>query len=185
MGENPLADNAFSSFSAPLPYITSQAYNFGFVIDELLCVTNTRYSVSNKWIVAKLSSGSIIQIDAKMVNTRRPITHEPTPANKEEHLMPYKKNIPFTNLWTISEAATLKRVTRGISVGSPIESTSLFFAYGELDLFFRTINPAKNFDSIPADFDFLMLGLILSGVVVAIVVAKQMAQSKKIKKEWK
>jgi len=185
VGDNPLKDNVFSAFSAPLPYITSQSYNFGFVIDELLCVTQTRYSVSNKWIVAKLSSGSLIQIDAKFVNTRRPMTYEPTQANKEEHLMPYKKNIPFSNLWTISEAATLGRIRKAISVGSPIESTSLFFAYGELDLFFRTINPAKNFDSIPADFDFLMLGLILSGVVVAIVVAKHMAQSKKVQKEWK
>jgi len=185
VGDNPLKDNVFSAFSAPLPYITSQAYNFGFAIDELLCVTQTKYSVSNKWIVAKLSSGSLIQLDAKFVNTRRPLTFEPTQSNKEEQLMPYKKNIPFSNLWTISESATLKRITKGISVGSPIESTSLFFAYGDLDLFFRTINPAKNFDSIPADFDFLMLGLILSGVVVAIVVAKHMAQSKKVQKEWK
>jgi len=185
VGDNPLDGNTFSSLNAPLPYITSQSYNFGFVIDELLCVTNTKYSVSNKWIIAKLSSGSIIQIDAKFVNTRRPITYEPTAANKEEHLMPYIKNIPFSNLWTISEAVTLKRIHHGVSVGSPIESTSLFFAYGGLDLFFRTINPAKNFDSIPADFDFLMLGMILTGVVVAIVVAKQMAQSKKINKEWK
>jgi len=183
--DNPLENNVFSAFNAPLPFITSQAYNFGFVIDSLLCVTNTRYSVSNKWILAKLASGSIVQIDSKWLNTRRPITYEPTAANKEEQLIPYKKHIPFNNFMTLSHENTLNRVTRAISVGSPIESTSLFFAFGELDLFFSTIKPSKNFDTIPADFDYPMLALILSGVVIAIIVAKQMVQSKKINKEWK
>merc|ERR1712154_2686 len=152
---------------------------------KLLCVSNTRYSVSNKWILAKLSSGSIIQIDSKWLNTRRPINHESTAANKEEQLIPYKKNIPFNNLWTLSHSKILNRINNAISIGSPIESTSLFFAFGQLDLFYTTIKPSKNFDTIPQDFDYPMLALILSGVCIAIFVAKQMVQSKKIKKEWK
>lgn len=186
VGENPLGDdNIFSSFNSPLPNPTYQAYNFMYSIDKLLCVSNTRYSVSNKWILAKLSSGSIIQIDSKWLNTRRPINHEPTQSNKEEQLIPYKKYIPFNNFWTLSQEYTLNRINNAISIGSPIESTSIFLGYGQLDYFYTTLKPSKNFDTIPPDFDYAMLALILSGVCIAIFVAKQMVQSKKIKKEWK
>eukprot|EP01084_Bolivina_argentea_P170684 295772_1 len=147
--DNPLDDNVFSAFNAPLPYITSQAYTFGLAIRNLLCVSSTRYSVSNKWILATLSSGSVIQIDSKWLNTRRPVKNDATQANKEEQLIPYKKNIPFNNLWTLSHGNTLRRITKGISVGSPIESTSSVFAYGQLDLFYALFNPSRNFDTIP------------------------------------
>eukprot|EP01084_Bolivina_argentea_P320669 556430_1 len=185
VNENPLLNNIFSSFNAKLPYITSQSYNFKYSIDKLLCISNTKYSVSNKWLIIKLSSGSIIQIDNKWLNTRRPINYEVTQANKEEQLIPYKKNIPFNNLWTLSHQNTLNRINYAISTGSPIESTSVVFAYGNLDLFYTTIKPSKNFDTIPPDFDYPMLALILSGVIIGIIVAKKMAQSKKTKKEWK
>lgn len=184
--ENPLKHTFSSIYNSSIsPFITSQVYNYPFIIQSLFTVTHTRYSVSNKWIIMQLQSGNIVKLDAAFVNTRRPISNEITAANKMEFLISYRKFLPFQSLWVLSEEHNMLNTVRGlVSVSTPIESTSLVFGYG-VDFFFRRISPSRNFDTIPNDFDYLMLFLILGGVIVAIFVAKKLAQRRKLSKEWK
>ncbi|ETO22708.1 hypothetical protein RFI_14487 [Reticulomyxa filosa] len=198
VSSNPLGtENTFSSFNAPLPIITTQAYNYQYGIEKLLCVTNTKYSITNKWILIKLTSGSVVAIDGHFLNSRRPVVDElyvclfgclhviifiyvllpfySKEEHQEEKLRPYLQFLPFNTLTVVSHEYTLNRLKSVISVGSTIESTTLIFGSG-LDMFYRRLTPSDTFDRISDDFDFLVLFGMLVGIVVAIVVTKYMGQ---------
>ena len=71
-----------------------------------------------------------------------------------------------------------------ISTPSAVESTSLVLAYG-LDIFYVRCTPSKEFDMLAADFNYSLLILIISGLMVATFVAKQTVAQMVLRKAWK
>ena len=125
-------------------------------------VSATRYGVTHKNILLQCTDDSIQQITPFELSSRRPLIDDANGIFKEEMLLPYDGSLKFNPFLTISQFHSLSHLKELKSTQTYIESTSLLFGYG-LDLFSRRLSPSNQFDMLAADFDYLMLILVLSG----------------------
>ena len=78
-------------------------------------------------------------------------------ADREEGLVPYMPTLGGVNhLTVISHKNAIGRPARVVTAPTTLESTSLVLAFG-IDLFVSRVAPAKEFDRLNEDFNFVAL----------------------------
>lgn len=140
----------------PKPYVVSQA----FVIPEPishLAVTQTRQGITVRQLICTLpASNAIIGIPRHVLDPRRPIGRDPTPAEVEEGLFRYTPNLEFDGRWYLTHSRDVAGIRQVIVTPTLLESTGLVFAFGG-DVFGTRVAPSQAFDILGSSFAKLQL----------------------------
>ena len=148
-----------------LPSVVSQTYVLGAPISALQ-VTQTRQGITSRQLLAYLpQSHGIAGIPRMLLEPRRPIGRDPTPAEAEEGLMRYHPAIEIDPKSVVTHEREVLGVEKIIAAPAVVESTSLVFAYG-VDVFGTRVAPSFLFDILGKGFN----KLALVGTVVALFV---------------
>ncbi len=91
-----------------------------------------------------------------MLDPRRPVGRDPTPAEAEEGLFRYAPVVEFDPKWIITHQREVLGMKKVITSPALLESTSLVFAYG-LDIFGTRVTPSLAFDILGHGFGKLQL----------------------------
>ncbi|VEN56072.1 unnamed protein product [Callosobruchus maculatus] len=172
--------SVFSSYAVSLlPHVQSQSYILP-ASPVSMTVTLTERGITNKFLLVGLSNGGVIEIPWLLLQPRL----NDLPCGPEESCIPYMPEIPLPSEAVINYNQTIGRV-KGIEVApARLESTSHVLVYG-LDLFYTKVAPSKTFDMLKEDFDYMMIILVLTGLVVASYLTKYLAAKKALKQMWK
>lgn len=146
-----------------LPYVVSQAYSIPGPI-TLLSVTSTVQGITPRSILGFLPSlKSLISIPRSVVDPRRPVGRDPVPAELEEGLFRYTALLEFDPKWVISHKRDILSLLKVVTSPSRLESTSLVFAFGDVDIFGTRVAPIGGFDLLGKGFGKLQLvGTVLA-----------------------
>ncbi|XP_044599421.1 ER membrane protein complex subunit 1 isoform X2 [Cotesia glomerata] len=170
----------FSSLTTTrLPLVERQAFIFPATI-ETMQETITEKGITSKHILVSLANGGILELPWMLVDPRRPIN----PELREEGVIPYMPEIPIHMDAIINYNQSVFRVSGIHTSPSGLESTSLVFAHG-IDLFYTRVAPSKTFDVLKEDFDYYLIILVLSGLLIASYITKKLASQKAQKQAWK
>ncbi|XP_026333512.1 ER membrane protein complex subunit 1 [Hyposmocoma kahamanoa] len=144
--------------------------------------TTTERALTDKHVLLGLSTGAIIEMPWVYLEPRRPVT--PTPDQREEGLIPYAPELPLPSEAVINYNRTLLKIKAIHTAPSGLESTCLVLATG-LDLFYTRVAPSKTFDLLKDDFDYSLISIVLTALIVATYSTKYFASRKMLKLAWK
>lgn len=148
------------------PYVVSQAYSIPGPM-SILSVTSTVQGITPRSILCFLPSlKALISIPRSVVDPRRPVGRDPLPAESEEGLFRYTALLEFDPKWVISHKRDILSLLEVVTSPSLLESTSLVFAFGDLDIFGTRVAPIGSFDLLGKGFSKLQL----MGTVVALAI---------------
>jgi len=182
-GKEQSNSTAFSSFTAPLPFVDRQAYIYPAHITAMKD-TFSEQGMTAKHLLLSLSNGWIQELPRVFVDPRRPQVAAATAEMREEGIIPYLPELPIPPEAILNYNQTVANV-KGIYVApSSLESTGLVFAYG-LDVFFTHVTPSRTFDVLNDDFEFVFIALVLSGLTLASLITKRLASKKVLRQAWK
>ena len=134
------------------PHVFSQAFVIPGHISHL-SVTSTLQGITPRSILAVISSlNALISIPRGVIDPRRPINRDPTPAELEEGLFKYHPVLEFEPKWIVSHKRELMGLRKVITTPTMLESTSLVFAYGDVDVFGTRASPIGTFDLLGRGF---------------------------------
>ena len=106
-------------------------------------------------------------------------------ADREEGLVPYMPTLGGVNhLTVISHKNAIGRPARVVTAPTTLESTSLVLAFG-IDLFVSRVAPAKEFDRLNEDFNFVALVGATAFLIVATVGSSCYSTRRDLVKAWK
>ena len=149
-----------------MPYVISQAYSIPGPI-SLLSVTSTAQGITPRSLLGFLPSlNALISIPRSMVDPRRPVGRDPVAAELEEGLLRYNILLEFDPKWIISHKRDIMSLSDVVTNPSRLESTSLLFAFGDIDIFGTRVAPIGAFDLLGKGFSKLQL----VGTVVALAI---------------
>ncbi|KAJ3342645.1 DUF1620 super [Gonapodya sp. JEL0774] len=171
----------FSSLESAQPNVLSQAYVFPSSISAV-GVTQTHAGITTREVLFGLPSGQIVGVNKKVLDPRRPYG-APSADDKEEGLVPYTPMVTINQKDTATYYLKVLGINHIISSPAFLESTSLVLGYG-MDVFFTRRNPSKTFDILSEDFSRVSLLATVAALTAGIVVAKYMAQQKKLRDAW-
>ena len=150
----------FSSLYSPKPtppYVISQSYVIPGPI-SYLSTTSTLQGITPRSILCVLPSISgLLSVPLAVLSARRPAGRDPSPADVEEGLFKYQAYLDFNPQWIISHQREIIGLKHVISSPSLMESTSLVFAYGDVDVFGTRVAPIGSFDVLGKGFSQLQL----------------------------
>jgi len=143
------------------PSVVSQTYILNAPISALK-VTQTRQGISSRHILAYLPElHGIVGLPRMFLEPRRPVGHDPTPAEAEEGLMRYQPSIEIDPKTIITHERDVVGVNTIIVSPAIVESTSLVFAFG-IDVFGTRVAPSFLFDILGKGFNKVtLLGTVL------------------------
>lgn len=180
---SPEQRQTFSSLTDQKPIVLTKTFTVNYPISAL-GVTNTKGGISSKTIlVATGVDGKILKIDRRQLDPRRPFG-EPKKTEKEEGLMQYAPLLPMVPMqvesyWNVVENASLI-----ISTAANLESQTCILACGGPDVFFTRFAPSREFDSLPENFNKLLIVIVVVGLFVVMNVIKKMGDKKNVKLFW-
>jgi len=182
-----LRENGFDGYSHPPPHVLSQGYAFSAPI-EAMAVTQTIAGITPKFILVATTSGQFYNLDKRFIDPRRPLVANPqkmSAADKEEGLVPYGPSLGgISPLAVASHKHTIAR-PRSIAVGiTHLESTSLAVVHG-LDLFMTRVAPAREFDRLNEDFNYVALIFAIVFLTVATFGSGWYSNRKDLARAWK
>lgn len=152
-----------------LPSVVSQAYVLGAPISAL-SVTQTRQGITSRQLLAYLPDGrGVVGIPRALLEPRRPVGRDPTPAEAEEGLLRYHPAVEIDPRSVVSHERDVLGVEHILAAPAVVESTSLVLAYG-LDVFGTRVAPSFLFDILGKGFNKVaLIGTVLAlfaGVVM-------------------
>jgi outer membrane protein assembly factor BamB len=178
----PLGDAAtFSSFDpidiptggVTRPSMVSQSYVLSGPVSALQ-VTQTRQGITSRHVLAYLpESHGIVGIPRAVLEPRRPVGRDPTPAEAEEGLMKYHPAIEIDPKSVITHERDVLGVKKIVTAPAVVESTSLVFAYG-IDVFGTRVAPSFLFDILGKGFNKLSLVGTVAALALGVVVLAPM-----------
>jgi len=134
-------------------------------------VTTTKAGISSKDILFGLSRQSVVAINKRFLDPRRP-TGSPTAMEKEEMLIPYSAITDDPRLF-LSYDLEVAGVRKIATAPTLLESTTVVVAYGQ-DIFVTQHAPSKTFDILNEDFSKSQLMLTIVVLVVVLLVTAPM-----------
>jgi hypothetical protein len=145
------------------PSVVSQTYILNAPISALK-VTQTRQGISSRHVLAYLPElHGITSLPRMLLEPRRPVGRDPTPAEAEEGLMRYHPAIEIDPKTIITHERDVVGVNKIITSPAIVESTSLVLAFG-IDVFGTRVAPSFLFDILGKGFN----KVTLVGTVLAI-----------------
>lgn len=148
------------------PHVISQAYLLPGPI-SYLTTTSTLQSITPRSLLCILPAmNGIISIPRNIIDPRRPVGRDPTPAELEEGLFRHNHMLDFEPKWMITHQREVRGLKKVITSPSLLESTSLIFAYGELDVFGTRVAPIGGFDMLGKGFSRFQLMATVVGLAI-------------------
>ena len=152
--------------SAATPHVIVQTYLLPGPISSM-SVTSTLQGITTRSLLCILPElNSLISISRAFIDARRPVGRDPTAPEAEEGLFRYSPILDFEPKWILNHKRDIISISNVITSPSLLESTSLVFAFGRLDLFGTRISPIGSFDILGKGFSKLQL--ILTVLVLAV-----------------
>ncbi|XP_071839579.1 ER membrane protein complex subunit 1-like [Apostichopus japonicus] len=181
-GSSQKNSTAFSSLDPPSdPLVERQSYIFSESL-QALSTTQTEKGITAKHVLMVLKSGGIISLPKRFLDPRRPLV--PTQMHKEEGLIPYIPELIAPPTAYINYNQSVFGIENVHTSPAGLESTCLVLAYG-LDFYFTRATPSNLFDVLKEDFDYLLIGTVLTALLVAAVVTRRLASMKALRQAWK
>ncbi|KZF23046.1 DUF1620 domain protein [Xylona heveae TC161] len=179
--------NNYSSVDASAtdnqPHVISQAYRIPEEISGMT-VTQTRQGITSRELLCTLSSSNaIVAIPRMVLDPRRPLGRDPTPAEAEEGLFRYVPTLEFNPQWIITHKREVAGIDQVITSPTLLESTSLVFAYG-LDVFGTRVAPSRQFDILGKEFGKVQLIGTVLAVAAGVAILAPMVRRKQINAQW-
>ncbi|KAK6335866.1 hypothetical protein TWF730_003241 [Orbilia blumenaviensis] len=182
-----LLQPSISSYDQPRsasPYGISHAFIFPHPITSL-ATTTTRQGITTRSILLSVPKlGSLLSINKRVLEPRRPVGREPTAEEKEEGLFKYD---PFLGVdhgrGSLSHIRDLVGIDKVITTPSLLESTSIVVGWG-IDIFGTRTSPSEAFDVLGRGFNKLaLIGSVLA-VGVGTMFLRPMVRKKQIGQRW-
>ena len=148
------------------PHLLSQTFLVPGPISSI-SVTSTLQGITTRSLLCVLpDTNALVSISRAFVDPRRPVGRDATAAEMEDGLLKYNPLIDFEPKWTLSHKRELISISKIVTSPSLLESTSLIFAFGDVDLFFTRVAPIGAFDLLGKGFSKVQL--VLTVVVLAV-----------------
>ena len=162
--------NMFDAFApaAAKPHVISQTYAFGTGV-AAMGVTLTAAGLTSKSVILATTAGQLVAINKNLLDPRRPLVHpsKMRQHDREEGLIPYASTLGGINPLTIlTHRHTVARPAHVLTAPTTLESTSLVVGVG-LDLFLTRTAPAREFDRLNDDFNYVALVGAIAFLIVA------------------
>lgn len=149
-----------------IPHAITQTYLIPGPISSM-SVTSTLQGITTRSILCILPDlKSIVSISRGFIDPRRPSGRDPTTAEMEEGLFRHSPLVDFEPKWMISHKRDLLSVSDIVTSPSLLESTSLVFAFGKIDLFGTRVANIGAFDILGKGFSKLQLVLTVVALAV-------------------
>ena len=143
--------------SATTPHVIIQTYLLPGPISSM-SVTSTLQGITTRSLLCVLPElNSLFSISRAFIDARRPVARDPTASEAEEGLFRYSPVLDFEPKWVLSHKRDIISLSNVITSPSLLESTSLVFAFGNVDLFGTRISPIGSFDILGKGFGKLQL----------------------------
>ncbi|KAL9653998.1 hypothetical protein ABK040_014207 [Willaertia magna] len=146
-------------------------------------ISQTLIGITNKQIILSLTNDQLYLLDKRLIDARRPKDPANSPDEIQEGLIPYNPYLPYVTTLVPNYFRPVHRINLIETSPSILESTTLMFSSG-LDLFFTRLSPSKKFDILNDDFNYLLLIVSVSSILVLSYVAKWYANKKELKAKW-
>ncbi len=152
------------------PHILSQTFLIPGPISSI-SVTSTLQGITTRSLLCVLpDTNAILSISRAFLDPRRPVGRDATAAEMEEGLFKYSPMLDFEPKWMLSHKRELMSISKIVTSPSLLESTSLVFAFGDVDLFLTRVSPIGAFDLLGKGFSKLQLVLTVVALAVGTTV---------------
>ena len=152
---------------AETPHVISQTFLLPGPISHMTTTSTLQGITPRSLLCALPHSNALMSIPRQVLDPRRPVGRDPTPLEAEEGLFRYSPILEFEPKWLLSHKRDLLSISEVITTPSKLESTTLVFAYGDVDIFGTRSSPIGSFDMLGKGFSKLQL----VGTVAALTVA--------------
>lgn len=152
------------------PHVLSQIFLIPGPISSI-SVTSTLQGITTRSLLCVLpDTKALISISRAFLDPRRPVGRDATANEMEEGLFKYSPMLDFEPKWILSHKRELMSISEVVTSPSLLESTSLVFAFGNVDLFLTRISPIGAFDMLGKGFGKLQLVLTVVALAVGTTV---------------
>ena len=148
------------------PYVVSQTFLVPEPISQL-SFTKTLQGITPRSLLCVTSrSHGIVSIPRYILDPRRPVGRESTSSEVEEGLFRYNAVLEFDSKWYLNHKRESLGFSKVIASPSLLESTSLVFAFGEVDLFGTNVSPIGGFDILGKGFSKFQLVATVAALAI-------------------
>ena len=167
------------------PHVLSQSFLIPGPISHLSS-TSTRQGITPRSLLCLLPSlNALLSIPRAVLDPRRPVARDPTPAEQEEGLFRYSPVLDFEPRWLVTHKREVMGLKNIISTPTSLESTSLLFAFGELDMFGSRLAPIGAFDLLGNGFNKVQLVATVVALAVGVAALAPLVRKKQIDGLWR
>lgn len=161
------------------PHVISQAYSVPGPISHI-SITSTLQGITPRSLLCFLPyQNALISLPRTVLDPRRPVGRDPSPTELEEGLFKHNPLLEFEPKRIISHKREIFSLSGIITSPSLLESTSLVFSYGKVDIFGTRVAPIGEFDMLGKGFSKLQLvGTVIALAIGTGVVAPMVSFSK-------
>jgi len=177
-------ERGFSSYTAPPPAFNYHQSYFLPSGVRSLTTTVSLNGITSRDLILSLASGQVVALDVKWINPRRPQTTNPTQAEKDEGLVPYKPSLLFSPHSFLSYNRIIPRLRSSYTDSTYLESTSLILSVG-IDIFWTRVAPSETYDLLNPDFNYFALALTCGVLFVITFLSSRLAKKKDLARMWK
>ena len=148
------------------PHVLSQTFLIPGPISSI-SVTSTLQGITTRSVLCVLpDTKALVSISRAFLDPRRPVGRDATASEMEEGLFKYSPMLDFEPKWILSHKRELMSISGIVTSPSLLESTSLVFAFGDVDLFLTRVSPIGAFDLLGKGFSKLQLVLTVVALAV-------------------
>ncbi|KAL8659078.1 MAG: hypothetical protein Q9202_007293, partial [Teloschistes flavicans] len=139
------------------PYVVSQTYLVPAAI-SFMTVTSTLQGITPRSLLCVVPSlNSVIAVPRAFTDPRRPVGRDTIAAEAEEGLFRHNAVLEYDPKWALNHVRDLLGIQQVITSPSLLESTSLMFAFGTLDMFGTRVASIGGFDILGKGFSKIQL----------------------------
>ncbi|KAL8855711.1 MAG: hypothetical protein Q9178_007632 [Gyalolechia marmorata] len=167
------------------PYVITQTYLIPAAI-SFMTVSTTLQGITPRSLLCVVPSlNSVVAIPRAFLDPRRPVGRDATAAEMEEGLFRHYAVLDFDPKWVLNHMREVLGVKKVITSPSLLESTSLIFAFGSLDMFGTRIAPIGGFDMLGKGFNKIQLIGTVAALAIGTGLLAPMARRKQTDTRWK
>ena len=168
--QSPLSD---AEDTTPLHAIT-QSYLVSEPISHITLTTTLQGITPSSLLFIAPNSNSVVAIPRYILDPRRPIGRDPSSSEIEEGLFRYNPAVELDPKWHLTHERQLLGLSKILTNPTNLESTSLVFAFGDVDIFGTRISPIGSFDILGKEFSKFQLILTVAALAVGTAILAPM-----------
>ena len=176
--------SSFDPGAIMTPHVIQQAFTIAEPISHM-AVTRTGQGITTRQLLCTLpNSNAIVGIPRHILDPRRPVDRDPTPAEAEEGLFRYTPFLDLDPKWYLTHAREVMGIKKIMSSPTLFESTSLVFAFGH-DIFGTRVAPSMAFDVLGKGFNKLTLLGTVALLAIGVGILAPIVRKKQVEWRWK